>query len=133
MNRPTSLIAAALCAVPIALAPPGRPDPPDAPSPDAIARFLAQETPPLESAVTYRHLEATTRGGAMRGWVDACASLHGREMRYSVIKEGGSGAVRRRALIAALDGEVKANRGDTSRANLHPDCGKAEHGPSVCL
>ena len=57
----------------------------------------------------------------MRGWIDACASVHGSEMRYSVIREGGSGAVRKRALIAALDGEVKANRGDTGRANLHPD------------
>ena len=95
-----------------------------APSPrgDTIDRFLAQKATPLTSAVTFRHLEATTRSGTMRGWVDACTVTDGDEMRYSVVAQGGSGAIRKRALIAALDGEVKARRrGETGRATLHPD------------
>jgi hypothetical protein len=92
------------------------------PSPDAVERFLTQKTAPLTSAVTFRHLEATARGGSLRGWVDACTVIDGSEMRYTVVGQGGSGAVRKRALIAALDGEVKARRqGDTGRASLHPD------------
>jgi hypothetical protein len=89
---------------------------------DAIERFLAEKTAPLTSAVTFRHLEATARGGSLRGWIDACTVVEGNEMRYSVVGQGGSGAVRKRALIAALEGEIKARRaGDTGRASLHPD------------
>jgi hypothetical protein len=96
--------------------------PPPPPNHDAVDRFLAQKTEPLTSAVTFRHLEATTRGGSMRGWIDACTMTDGNDMRYSIVRQGGSGAVRRRALIAALEGEAKARRGgDTGRANLHPD------------
>ena len=42
-------------------------------------------------------------------------------MRYEIVAQGGSSAVRKRALIAALDGEVKARRdGDAARAALVP-------------
>jgi hypothetical protein len=117
----STLIAVILLAAPI-VAPPDPPHPPSPPNDDTIERFLAEKTTPLRSAVTYRHLEATTRGGSMRGWIDACAVVDGNDMRYSVIAEGGSGAVRKRALIAALDGEVKARRsGEAGRASLHPE------------
>jgi hypothetical protein len=87
----------------------------------SIDRFLARKEVPLTSAVTRRHLVATTRGGAMSGWIDACTFLDGNEMRYEILAQGGSGAVRKRALIAALDGEVKARRaGDPARAALVP-------------
>jgi hypothetical protein len=89
--------------------------PPDRPA--SVERFLTRKEVPLTSAVTRRHLVATTRGGAMSGWIDACTFLDGNEMRYEILAQGGSGAVRKRALIAALDGEVKARRaGDTARA-----------------
>ena len=72
--------------------------------------------------MTFRHLEATARGGSLRGWLDACTIVDGREMRYSIVAQGGSSAVRKRALVAALEGEVKARRsGETGRASLHPD------------
>ena len=87
----------------------------------SMDRFLAQKEAPLASAVTRRHLVATTRGGAMSGWIDACTFLNGNEMRYEVVAQGGSSAVRKRALIAALDGEVKArHEGDAARAALVP-------------
>jgi len=86
-----------------------------------VNRFLARHDPPLVSAVALRHLEATTRGGAMSGWIDACTLLDAGTLRYWIVAEGGSGAVRRRALVAALDGEVKAQReGHASRARLDP-------------
>jgi hypothetical protein len=125
VNLPTStFVAVTLIAAPTVLVPglPRSANPPSPPNDDAIARFLAQVSAPLTSAVTFRHLEATTRGGKLRGWLDACTVLDGAEMRYSVVGQGGSGAVRKRALIAALDGEVKARHsGETRRANLHPD------------
>jgi len=89
---------------------------------EAVNRFLARHDPPLASAVALRHLEATTRGGAMSGWIDACTALDAGTLRYWIVAEGGSGAVRKRALVAALDGEVKAQReGHASRARLDPD------------
>ena len=117
LSTPT-LIAVILTAA-LAAPPPGGPS---LPGDDAIERFLTQTSTPLTSAVTFRHLEATARSGSLRGWLDVCTSVEGSEMRYSIVGQGGSGAVRKRALIAALDGEVKARRrGETSRASLHPD------------
>ena len=86
----------------------------------AISRFLSRIEPTLTSAVALRHLVATTRGGAMSGWIDACTMLEGDQLRYWIVAEGGSGAVRKRALIAALDGEVRARRESLSRAALDP-------------
>lgn len=57
----------------------------------------------------------------MTGWVEACTFLDGNRMRYEIVAQGGSGAVRKRALVAALDGEVNARRdGHTERAALIP-------------
>jgi hypothetical protein len=97
-------------------------DPIDDPSPrdDAASRFLARTEPPVTQSIALRHLVATTRGGAMSGWVDACTALEDGALRYWVIGEGGSGAVRKRALIAALDGEVKARKENATRAALDP-------------
>ena len=57
----------------------------------------------------------------MSGWIDACTALENGALRYWIVAEGGSGAVRKRALVAALDGEVTAQReGRASRARLDP-------------
>jgi hypothetical protein len=97
-------------------------DPTDDPVPraDAASRFLARTEPPVTQAIALRHLVATTRGGAMSGWVDACTALEDGELRYWIVGEGGSGSVRKRALIAALDGEVKARKENVTRAALDP-------------
>ena len=87
---------------------------------EAVSRFLARREPPVERAVALRHLEATTRGGSMTGWIDACTTIDGQALRYWIVGEGGSGAVRKRALVAALDGEIKARREASSRAALDP-------------
>lgn len=94
---------------------------PDGPPPGdaAVERFLTSTEPPLVSAVAHRHMVATTRGGGMTAWLDACTTLDGRDLRYRVVGEGGSGSLRKRALLAALEGEAKARReGDVSRAAL---------------
>jgi hypothetical protein len=57
---------------------------------EAVERFLVPQAAPLTSAIAFRHLEAMTGGGAMRGWIDACTVLDGADMRYWVIDEGGS-------------------------------------------
>ena len=87
----------------------------------AVERFLSASEPAPVSVVTRRHLTAATRGGSMTGWLDACTYTDGTEMRYSILGQGGSGSIRKRALLAALDGEVKARRdGDPGRAALAP-------------
>lgn len=87
----------------------------------AVERFLTAVETPLSGAVTRRRLVATTRSGSMSGWLDACTYTDGGAMRYRIVAQGGSASVRRRALIAALDGEVKARRdGDPARAALSP-------------
>jgi hypothetical protein len=97
-------------------------DPADDPAPraDAASRFLARSERPVTQALALRHLVATARGGVMSGWVDACTALEDGELRYWIVGEGGSGAVRKRALIAALDGEVKARKENVTRAALDP-------------
>lgn len=76
----------------------------------------------MTSAVALRRLVASTHGGAMSGWIEACTFIDGSRMRYEIVAQGGSGAVRKRALIAALDGEVNARRkGHIERAGLIPD------------
>jgi hypothetical protein len=106
----------------VLLAAPVCQDPTDDPSPrsDAASRFLARTEAPVTQAIALRHLKATTRGGSMTGWVDACTALENGALRYWIIGEGGSGAVRKRALIAALDGEVKARKENVTRAALDP-------------
>jgi hypothetical protein len=114
-------VSAMLLALPT-LQQPAVPVPEDdpAPAPEAVSRFLARREPPVASAIALRHLEASTRGGKMRGWIDACTALEGETLRYWIVAEGGSGAVRKRALIAALEGEKKARKETGSRAALDP-------------
>lgn len=109
-------LAAALLAAPAFQSPAGDSQDP----PAAASRFLARTEPLLTSAVALRHLVATTRGGSMTGWMDACTALENGQLRYWIIGEGGSGQVRKRALLAALDGEVKARKENVSRAALDP-------------
>jgi hypothetical protein len=88
-------------------------------SSSSVDRFLAQKEPPLMRAVAYRHMVATARGGSLVGWMDACTVLDGTDFRYKVLAEGGSSAIRKRALVAALEGETKARRqGNAWRSSL---------------
>src|SRR5262245_56507977 len=65
----------------------------------------------------------------MTGWMDACTVLEGEELRYWIVAEGGSGAVRKRALVAALEGEAKARKDRSLRAAL--DQSNYEFAPEI--
>lgn len=82
----------------------------------ALDRYLNRTGPRLESFEAFRHLEASTRGGAMRGWVDACTTLDRTGFRYRIIDQGGAAVIRHRVLIAALDEERRVRIGGASDA-----------------
>jgi hypothetical protein len=98
-----------------------------APHPDAVAvppiveRFLTRDDTPLRAFVGVRHLEASARNGWKTASLDACTELIGNQFTYRVIRETGSGTIRKRVLIAALEGEARMRReGETDRSALSP-------------
>lgn len=89
---------------------------------ETIPRFLQSYRPPLTSYRAHRHMEASTRGGAMRASLDAWTSL-GADGTFSfeVIQESGSELIRNHVLRAALVEEQRShdtNEGDA--ASLTP-------------
>ena len=73
-----------------------------------LQRFLARaDGPPVEYRAL-RHLEARNDHFSASGWMDAWTEFdqtHG--FRYEVVGEGGSSYIRKRVLLAALEGEQK--------------------------
>jgi hypothetical protein len=95
-----------------------------------LQRFLARaDGPPVEYRAL-RHLEARNDHFGASAWMDAWTEFdqtHG--MRYEVVGEGGSSYIRKKVLVAALDGEQKlwaAN--EPQRASLTPDNYSFENG-----
>jgi hypothetical protein len=89
------------------------------PPPSVVEQFLTRSSPAPVQLRSARHLEASTRHGAMRGWVDACTELDRDEFRYEVVAEGGSPVITRRVLIPALEAERHAHqKGEADRAAL---------------
>jgi hypothetical protein len=89
--------------------------------PPIVQQFLTRQDPPLVTFVAARHLEASTRNGSMRGWIDACTELQGDVFTYRIASAGGSHQIQKRVLIAALDAEVAMHRdGTTRRSALEP-------------
>lgn len=104
MIRLAGVVAAFAAAVPVvalrAAAQPGR-----AP---LLQRFLARaDGPPVEYRAL-RHLEANNRHFKQSAWMDAWTEYdHVRGFRYEIVAEGGSTYIRRKVLLAALEGEQK--------------------------
>jgi hypothetical protein len=73
-----------------------------------LQRFLARaDAPPVEYRAL-RRLEARNDHFGASAWMDAWTEFdHAHGFRYEVIGEGGSGYIRRKVLLAALDGEQK--------------------------
>jgi len=74
-----------------------------------VARFLAAEVAPLDSYRAVRHLEAATRNGRWRASMDVlteCDPVQG--FRFTVLRESGSGVIRRRVFLKALEAEKEA-------------------------
>lgn len=68
-----------------------------------------------------RHLEAAARNGRHRASLDVCTELADGTLTYRILHEDGSGFVRKRVLIAALETEANMRRdGGADRAALDP-------------
>src|SRR5262245_25340583 len=76
---------------------------------DTISRFLESYRPALTTYRARRHLEASTRGGAMRAELDAWTSLAADgAFSFEVIQESGSDLIRDHVLRAALIEEQRS-------------------------
>jgi hypothetical protein len=76
---------------------------------EAIARFLQSDQPALVSYRALRHLEASTRGGAMQAALDAWTTLGADgTFAFEIVHESGSDLIRGRVLRAALVEEQRA-------------------------
>jgi hypothetical protein len=70
----------------------------------------------------YRRLEAETRGGSMRGWLEAWTELNPNTgFTYAIVSEGGSDDIRNKVLRKALEREKElVAEGDQSLSSLAP-------------
>jgi hypothetical protein len=88
-----------------------------------LQRFLARvDGPPVEYRAL-RHLEARNDHFGASGWMDAWTEFdQAQGFRYQIVGEGGSPYIRKKVLLAALDGEQKlwAAR-EPQRASLTPE------------
>jgi len=88
-------------------------------TPSMVDRFLSRTDTPIVSFTASRRLSASTRGGQMQAWLEAFTELDETGFHYRITGQGGSGVIRRRVLVAALDAEQKARQtGDAARASL---------------
>ncbi len=83
-----------------------------------LARFLAPDSPPLVSYRAFRHLTASTRGGKTTASLDAWTSLDPRQgFTFEITNAEGSGLIRKRVLVKALEAEQDAVQSATSQAD----------------
>src|SRR5262245_18087578 len=110
MRRPTSYspfgwlaavsIVAAIATGTLAASPPVRSA---AAAGDTVARFLESGRPPLMAYRARRHLQASSRGGKMKGQLEAMTTLQpDGKFTFEVLRENGSNMIRQRVLRAAL-------------------------------
>src|SRR5262245_29910604 len=70
---------------------------------DTVTRFLESGRPPLVAYSARRHLQASSRGGKMKGQLDAMTTLQSDgTFTFEVLQESGSNLIRQRVLRAAL-------------------------------
>jgi hypothetical protein len=77
-----------------------------------VERFLQSGTPALTGYRARRVLTASTRGGRMSATLEAWTTLEsdGR-FRFEIIRQSGSGLIRERVLVAALEAEQRSRDG----------------------
>ena len=81
-------------------------------APGLVERFLTPEQMPLISYRAVRHLAASTRSGKMRGAIDVVTTLDPvNGFQFEVTSEEGSGMIRSKVLLPALEAEAKAVHG----------------------
>jgi hypothetical protein len=85
-----------------------------------IERFLARESQGPTQYRALRRLDARNLHFGASAWMDVWTDADASGFRYQVAAEGGSGYIRRRVFLAALDGEQKMWRdGEPQRAQLN--------------
>src|ERR1051326_4520218 len=72
---------------------------------DIVSAFLDRPSAPPTSYRARRHLEAENLRFNKQGWLDVVTELGPNGFTYEVVGAGGSEYVRKRVLLAALDGE----------------------------
>ncbi len=89
----------------------------------SLQRFLARGDTPTVAYRALRHVEASNAHFGARGWMDVWTEFdeaHG--LRYQIVAEGGNAYIRRKVLLAALEGEQKMwSDREPQRASLTPD------------
>jgi hypothetical protein len=98
-----------------------------------LQRFLARaDGPPVEYRAL-RHLEARNDHFGATAWMDAWTEFdHAHGFRYEVVGEGGSPYIRKKVLLAALDGEQKLwEAREPQRASLTPENYSFQEGGST--
>jgi hypothetical protein len=85
-----------------------------------VERFLARDDKGPVRYRALRRLEAHNKHFGASAWMDVWTDVDAAGgLRYDVAAEGGSGYIRKRVFLAALDGEQKMLReGDPQRAHL---------------
>jgi len=93
-----------------------------APATVMLNRFLNSGKPVLTSYQARRVLTASTMGGRMSASLEAWTYLDpDGTFRFDVIRQNGSGLIRERVLVAALEAEQRSrNHGETGQAELTP-------------
>lgn len=89
----------------------------------SLQRFLARGESPTVAYRALRHLEASNAHFGAKGWMDVWTEFdEARGLRYQIVAEGGNSYIRRKVLLAALDGEQKMwSAREPQRASLTPD------------
>ena len=89
----------------------------------SLQRFLARGESPTVAYRALRHIEASNAHFGARGWMDVWTDFdETRGLRYEIVAEGGNGYIRKRVLVAALNGEQKMwSAREPQRASLTPD------------
>ena len=90
-------------------------------SSSTVDRFLARTDPAPAQHRALRHLEAQNQHFGASAWMDVWTEADPvGGFRYMVVAEGGSGYIRRRVFLAALDAEQRMWRnGEPMRAELN--------------
>lgn len=87
-----------------------------------VGRFLSTDSASVTSYRAVRRLEASARGGRMTAWMTVRTTLDSSEgFEYQVLDEGGSGLIRGKVFLAALNAEREARQpAQAARGALTP-------------
>jgi hypothetical protein len=89
----------------------------------SLQRFLARGESPTVAYRALRHLEANNAHFGAKGWMDVWTEFDETNgLRYEIVAEGGNGYIRKKVLLAALDGEQRMWQArEPQRASLTQD------------